>query len=304
MESSESEEDSSDASIAHCTRGRLTPTWPKAVKGILKTGKQNKTIIVLVRQGVGADGPVFVKVPLSPADLVIWKQSAGTYRDNPDNIARVVKMIMKTQNPDWEDIQVILDTLMDDRERDMVLRAARESAREDIQNGLVTGTLDCNFPTEDPKWNPNNPSEVDILRLKRCQEWISTDVQQAIPKSLNWSKLYEIQQEKKESPTAFLERLKEAARKYTDLQIDSEQARVQLTFIFLGQSQEDIRKKLQKLEGEELRSLDKLLEVAWKVYNNQDKKVAKKWGQSLLAVMVAEPVEAVTEMVLSEAVED
>ncbi|TRZ07041.1 hypothetical protein HGM15179_020061, partial [Zosterops borbonicus] len=52
-----------------------------------------------------------------------------------------------------------------------------------------------------------------------------------------------------------------------------------------GQSQEDIRKKLQKLEGKELRSLDKLLEVAWKVYNNRDKEVAKKQGQNLLAVI-------------------
>ncbi|TRZ06752.1 hypothetical protein HGM15179_020358 [Zosterops borbonicus] len=77
----------------------------------------------------------------------------------------------------------------------------------------------------------------------------------------------------------------DASRKYTDLQIDSEQARVQFAFIFLGQSQEDIRKKLQKLEGEKSKSLDKLLEVAWKVYNNRDKEVAKKQGQSLLAVI-------------------
>uniref|UniRef100_A0A8C3R570 Core shell protein Gag P30 domain-containing protein n=1 Tax=Cyanoderma ruficeps TaxID=181631 RepID=A0A8C3R570_9PASS len=261
------------------------PAWPRIGKGVLKTGKQKRTIIAPLRQGVGADGPVFVKVPFSPADLVIWKQSAGTYRDNPDKVARVVKMIMKTQNPDWEDIQVILDTLMDETERDMVLRAARERAREDIRNGLVTGTVDYNFPTEDPEWDPNDPSGVDMLRLKKYQEWICIGVQTAIPRSVNWSKLYEIRQEKKESPSAFLERLKETARKYTDLQIDSEQARVQLAFIFIGQSQEDIRKKLQKLEGEELRNLDKLLEVAWKVYNNRDKEVAKKQGQSLLAVL-------------------
>uniref|UniRef100_A0A8C3QQW0 Core shell protein Gag P30 domain-containing protein n=1 Tax=Cyanoderma ruficeps TaxID=181631 RepID=A0A8C3QQW0_9PASS len=264
-ESSDSEEDGLDAPVAHRTRGRLAPAWPRTGKSVLKTGKQKRTIIAPLRQGVGADGPVFVKVPFSPADLVIWKQSAGTYRDNPDKVARVVKMIMKTQNPDWKDIQVILDTLMDETERDMVLRAARERAREDIRNGLVTGTVDYNFPTEDPEWDPNDPSGVDMLRLKKYQEWICIGVQTAIPRSVNWSKLYEIRQEKKESPSAFLERLKETARKYTDLQIDSEQARVQLAFIFIGQSQEDIRKKLQKLEGGELRNLDKLLEVAWKV---------------------------------------
>ncbi|KAL2294766.1 hypothetical protein Nmel_008514, partial [Mimus melanotis] len=255
--------------IAHRTRSKLAPTWSKTRNYLPRSGRQ-RTVIDPLRQGVGVDGPVFVKVPFSPGDLVIWKQSAGTYRENPDKVARVMKMIIKTQNSDWDDIQVILDTLMDSTEREMGIREARERAREDIRNGLVTGTLDYNFPTEDPLWDPNDPSGVDMMRLKRYQEWIQIGVQNAIPKTINWSKLYEIRQERKESPTAFLERLKEAARKYTDLQVDMEQAKIQLVLIFLGQSQDDIRKKLQKLEGGDLRNLDKLLEVAWKVYNNRE----------------------------------
>ncbi|KAL2308229.1 hypothetical protein Nmel_001235 [Mimus melanotis] len=116
------------------------------------------------------DGPVFVKLPFSPGHLVIWKQSAGTYRNNPDKVARILKIIIKTQNPDWDDIQVILDTLMDSTEREMVIRATRERAREDIRNGLVMGTLHYNFPAEDPLWDPNDPSGVDMMRLKRYQE--------------------------------------------------------------------------------------------------------------------------------------
>ncbi|KFP69643.1 hypothetical protein N310_08237, partial [Acanthisitta chloris] len=150
-------------------------------------------------------GPVFLKVPFSPRDLVIWKQLAGTYRENPDKVARVVKIIMKTQNPDWNDIQVILDILMNSTEKEMVLRAARERAREDIRQGLVTGNLDSNFPTEDPLWDPNDPSGVDMMRLKRYQEWVQIGVQNAIPKTMNWAKLYEIKPEKNESLTAFLE---------------------------------------------------------------------------------------------------
>ncbi|KAL2311712.1 hypothetical protein Nmel_003450, partial [Mimus melanotis] len=228
----------------------LAPTWSETGKGLLRSGRQKRTVIAPLRQGVGVDRLVSLKVPFSLGDLVIWKQSAGTYRENPDKVVRVVKMIMKTQNPDWDDMQVILDTLMDSTKREMVLRVTRERAREDIPNGLVTGTLDYNFPTKDPLWDPNDPSGVDMIRLKKFQEWIQIGVQNAIPKTINWSKLYEIRQERKESPTAFLERLKEAARKYTDLQIDTEQAKVQLALIFLGQSQDNIRKKLQKLEGE------------------------------------------------------
>ncbi|OWK56934.1 Gag polyprotein [Lonchura striata] len=190
---------------------------------------------------------------------------------------------MKTQNADWDDIQVILDTLMDSTEKEMVLKAAKEKARQDIINRLVMGTLDDNFPTKDPGWDPNVSGHVQ--RLKKYQEWVQIGVQHAVPKTINWSKLYEIRQEKKESPTVFLERLKEAVRKYTDLQIDAPQAKVQIALIFLGQSQDDIRRKLQKLEGEELRNLDKLLEVAWKVYNNREKEISKRQQQNLLVVI-------------------
>ncbi|RMC21082.1 hypothetical protein DUI87_01939 [Hirundo rustica rustica] len=76
-------------------------------------------------------------VPTLDRLAVIWKQSAGTYRENPDKMARVVKMITKTQNLDWNDIRVILDTLMDSTEKEMVLRVARERVREDIRNELV-----------------------------------------------------------------------------------------------------------------------------------------------------------------------
>lgn len=245
--------------------------------------EQKGKIIAPLRQGVGTEGPVYVKVPFSAGDLMIWKQAAGTYRETPDKVARVMKMIIKTQNPDWDDLQVILDTLMDSTEKDMVLRAARERAREDIRNGLVPGNLDQNFPTEDPQWDYN--AGDGIRRLKRYQDWIQVGVQNAMPRTINWSKLHNVRQEKTESPSAFLERLKETAKKYTDLDVETEQAKAQLALIFLGQAQEDIRKKLQKLEGADLRNLDRLLEIAWKVYNNREKETTKRQQQNLLAVI-------------------
>uniref|UniRef100_A0A8D2M3U7 Core shell protein Gag P30 domain-containing protein n=1 Tax=Zonotrichia albicollis TaxID=44394 RepID=A0A8D2M3U7_ZONAL len=112
--------------IAHRTRSqsKLAPVVDR--KGI---SKQKRTVIAPLRQEVGVEGPVFAKVPFLPADLVIWKQSAGTYRENPDKMAQVVKMVMKTQNPDWDNIQVILDTLMDSTEKEMVLKAAKREGK-------------------------------------------------------------------------------------------------------------------------------------------------------------------------------
>ncbi len=69
-------------------------------------------------------------------------------------------------------------------------------------------------------------------------------VKHAIPRALNWSKLYEVKQDKKESPSVFLEKLKETARKYTDLKMETEAERQRLALIFMGQSAPDIKRKL------------------------------------------------------------
>ncbi|KAK4811076.1 hypothetical protein QYF61_016362 [Mycteria americana] len=61
--------------------------------------------------------------------------------------------------------------------------------------------------------------------LVRYREWIAYGIKNAVPKSVNWSKLYEIQQDKKESPTDFLNRLKEGMQKYTPLDPTSQEVR-------------------------------------------------------------------------------
>ncbi|KFP35555.1 hypothetical protein N324_04187, partial [Chlamydotis macqueenii] len=129
--------------------------------------------------------------------------------------------------------------------------------------------LEQNFPSGDPQWDPNDP--VHQERLTRYQKWVLYGVKHAMPKALNWSKLYEIKQDKNESPSAFFERLKEASRKYTDLKLETEAEQQQLALIFVAQLAPDIKRKLQKLEGEDSRNLVKMLETAWKVYNNQER---------------------------------
>ncbi|KFQ25458.1 hypothetical protein N332_04508, partial [Mesitornis unicolor] len=148
-------------------------------------------------------GLVYVKVPFSPADLIIWKESAGLYREDPGKVGRVMGMIIKTQNPDWDDVQVILDTLMGSTEKQIVLRTARMRAEEDVRTWTIDGAIDQNFPTGDLQWDPNREDHME--RLKIYQQWILYGVRNAMPKTINWSKLYDIRQEKNESLTAFLE---------------------------------------------------------------------------------------------------
>ncbi|RMC16921.1 hypothetical protein DUI87_06176 [Hirundo rustica rustica] len=152
-----------------------------------------------------------------------------------------------------------------------------------IRLRVADGTLNELVPREDPEWDPNTARGHQAL--KGYQELLIEGVRTGIPKTVNWSKLYSVKQEKNESPSAFLERLKETARRYTSLEVEGEAGRLQLALIFMGQSQEDIRKKLQKLEGEDTRNLEKLLEVAWKVYNNREKESVRKQQASMLAVL-------------------
>ncbi|RLV63659.1 hypothetical protein DV515_00018048 [Chloebia gouldiae] len=246
-------------------------------------------MIAPLREAMGPQGGrVLIKVPFSPGDLVIWKQSAGSYREDPERVARVVKMVIKTQNPDWNDLQVLLDTIMDSTEKEMVLRATKERAREEIKlrrnrEQGYEGTVDELVPSDDPEWNPNSADGYRAIR--KYQELLVEGVRTGMPKTLNWSKLYSVRQEKNESPSAFLERLKETARRYTNLEIDEEPGQLQLALLFMGQSQEDIRKKLQKLEGDDTRKVDKMLEVAWKVYNNREKETAKRQQAGILAII-------------------
>ncbi|KFO63483.1 hypothetical protein N302_01490, partial [Corvus brachyrhynchos] len=128
--------------------------------------------------------------------------------------------------------------------------------------------LDINFPTVNPKWDPNVPMFRE--RLNRYQQWILYGIRNAIPKVIHMSKLFEIKQDGKESPTEFLNRLKETARKYTNLDPETEEGKTQLAPIFVGQSSDDIRRKLQQAQGQDQYDLGKLLDVAWGVYQNRE----------------------------------
>ncbi|KFM10906.1 hypothetical protein AS27_07663, partial [Aptenodytes forsteri] len=152
-------------------------------------------------QAVGHDGPVVVKVPFSITDLNNWKAAAGSYRDDSDQVASAFEMI-KTQDPDWKDIKVITQVLFDSTEREMVRKTTRTQVEAQIAAGTLQGQLQHHFPSVDPGWDPNGNGQK--LLLTQYQRWVLFGIRNAIPKVINWSKLYEIKQDRKESPTDFL----------------------------------------------------------------------------------------------------
>uniref|UniRef100_A0A674HBZ5 Core shell protein Gag P30 domain-containing protein n=1 Tax=Taeniopygia guttata TaxID=59729 RepID=A0A674HBZ5_TAEGU len=227
-------------------------------QGVRELEGDKQEAIAQLWAGVGSHSLIVMKVPFSPVDLEAWTRLAGPYREDPERVSRVFETILKTQNPDWGVIQVLLNTLLDSTEREIVLRTARKEVDRIGTAGALAGTVEEHFPSQDPHWDPN--TKEGRVFLGQYQQWILFGFRHAMPKVINWSKLYELKQEPHETPTAFVERLRATARRYTNIDPEKPEEAVQLAPIFIGNSAPDIRKKLQKLEGAESRDLGELLQ--------------------------------------------
>ena len=80
-----------------------------------------------------------------------------------------------------------------------------------------------------------------------------------------------ITQEPNENPIAFLERLKEALQKFTNLDLNSYEGWVILKDKFLSQCASDIRIKLQWLQQQDsAASLDEMIQIATNIFYNRE----------------------------------
>ena len=114
--------------------------------------------------------------------------------------------------------------------------------REDEITALPTGNQAV--PITEPDWDYNTAKERwDQSHFVR---YILEGLRQARSKPLNYGQLANIEQEEKEVPGKFLDRLREALCRYTEINSESEEGKVILKDRFLTQSAPDIRCKLSK----------------------------------------------------------
>ena len=86
---------------------------------------------------------------------------------------------------------------------------------------------------------------------------------------MNYAKFANIEQEK-EAPGKFLDRLREALRRFTEIDPESEEGKMILKDRFLTQSAPDIRHKLQNRVYGPNQSFDTLLQLAQTVYYGRE----------------------------------
>ncbi|RMC04309.1 hypothetical protein DUI87_19128 [Hirundo rustica rustica] len=220
-----------------------------------RTRKQTRVVVQApLRQAITSDGETkLIKVPFSSIDLEIWERIANGYRSDPIGVAKKMKFMIKQHSPDWADLQLLLDALTE-TEKQLVWKVAGDLAEDDCRT--TQEDVKDVFPLQDPGWDPND--DEGLGRLKRYQELIVKGLERAIPKTINWLFLYAIKQGPSQTPSEFLDHLRDAMRRHTTLDPGSDEGTQQLINLFLGQSTGDIRRKLQKIRGPNSRNLETL----------------------------------------------
>ena len=130
-------------------------------------------------------------------------------------------------------------------------------------------------PSSDSNWNYNDPEH--IWERDHFLICVKAGLKAAQQKVISYARVSAITQEPNESPIAFLERLKEALQKFTNLDLDSYEGQVILKDKFLSQCASDIRIKLQQLQQQDpAASLDEMVQTATNTfYNREQEREAK-----------------------------
>uniref|UniRef100_A0A8C3S4Z7 CCHC-type domain-containing protein n=1 Tax=Chelydra serpentina TaxID=8475 RepID=A0A8C3S4Z7_CHESE len=221
----------------------------------------------------------YVHIPFTTADLMNWQSTTPRLRDDPDVVHRRFRAIFQSHDPDWQDVGQLLDCLLRTEEKERVLRGAREAA-ETGGDGRAFITL-----VNPTQWNPNNPTN--IRELKKFLDYILIGIKQAGERTLDWSKVHNTVQGKEEHPSDFYERLCKAFCIYTNIDPKAADTQSTVRLIFISQSAPDIKKRLQRLEGSEGKSLEELVSVATRVYHTRENIQETKQVRMLAALVNA-----------------
>ncbi|GCC33951.1 hypothetical protein chiPu_0012422 [Chiloscyllium punctatum] len=139
------------------------------------------------------------------------------------------------------------------------------------------------FLNTDPRWESMNAHDRGSMRDFR--EMVILGIKGVAPRSQNFVKAFEVRQEKDEAPSAFLQRLKEATRKYSGMNPDDPVAQGLLKVQFVTKSWPDIQKKLQKIDGWSEKQMEELLCEAQKEYVKEEDEKQKQKANMMVAAI-------------------
>ncbi|XP_042534598.1 uncharacterized protein LOC122107079 [Dipodomys spectabilis] len=207
--------------------------------------------------------------PFSASDLYNWKTNNPPFSKDPSKLTSLIESILVTHQPTWDDCQQLLQVLLTTEEKQRVFLEARKNVPGD--HGRPTqlpNEIDAAFPLERPNWDFNTDAGRNHLRLYR--QLLIVGLQGAARRPTNLAQVKQVVQKVEESPSAFLERLKEAYRIYTPYDPEDPGQATNVAMSFIWQSAPDIRKKLERQEDLQTLSLQDLLKEAERIYNKRE----------------------------------
>ncbi|RMC03959.1 hypothetical protein DUI87_19296 [Hirundo rustica rustica] len=251
----------------------LGDTW-----GFRGTEYQRKRLKREIPTSPGIIG--YVNVPINTSDVRAFKKEMGKLMDDPLGVSERLDEFLGTSIYSYEDLTAILRSLFNTEERELIRQAGiREWERRNPQS--TPG--DQKWPSQDPRWNAQTEegrrSMIDMRNI------IIQGIREAVPRGQNLSKVFGECQGKDETPTEWLDRLRKSLQIYSGTDPDSPVGEVLLKTQFVAKSWEDIRKKLEKIEGWQENGLQELLREAQKIYMRRDEEKQKIQARVLVAAV-------------------
>ena len=142
---------------------------------------------------------------------------------------------------------VIFSQTLSDPEHTRVLKEARRYATGLHMSSDRYPVGETVVPSSDPNWNYNDPEH--IWERDHFLICVKAGLKATQKKVIRYARVSAITREPNENPIPFLERLKEALQKFTNLDLDSYEGQVILKDKFLFQCASDI--KLQQLQQQD-----------------------------------------------------
>ncbi|XP_058436982.1 uncharacterized protein LOC131424380 [Marmota monax] len=249
------------------------PPDPSPMVGRLRgcrdhTASGDTSRVLPLRQTGGPNGQ-YQYWPFTASDLYNRKTHNPSFSKDPIALTSLIESILVTHQPTWDDCQQLLQILLTSEEKQKVLLEARKNVPgDDGRPTQLPNLINEAFPLTRPNWDHATEAGRDHLRLYR--QLLIAGLHAAGRRPTNLAQVRQTTQGAEETPTAFLERLKEAYRRFTPFDPDSEDQKGNVSMAFIWHSAPDIRSKLQRLDNLQDFSLADLLKEAEKIYNKRE----------------------------------
>nr|KAF6297599.1 hypothetical protein mPipKuh1_009684 [Pipistrellus kuhlii] len=205
-------------------------------------------------------GYYWARTPFSVSDLLKWKTTNPSYREDPQKTTDFFTFIFSTHQPNWADVEALLNILLTSDERKLVREKALEEAyRLYRENPYRTPSPAGAVPLVEPHWNPNGGGLVHLEHYRRC---ILEGLKRGVTKKNCPERVRAVQQKLDEDPEDFLQRLYQAYRKYTNIDPEAPENVWQVSLSFIFQSAPSIRRKLETLNGALAMNPEQLVSIA------------------------------------------